>query len=244
MTQLLVSVRSAQEAEAALRGGAGLIDVKEPAHGSLGRASDEVIADVLRVVASRRPVSAALGELVEGGGWRVEGEELFSPSTLHPAPSTRLAYVKWGLASAASSWPLLLCEATRRMTEQLPNCRAVAVAYADWQRAAAPRPEEVCSFALEKAMGAFLLDTWNKDGSTLLDWLPLNEIERLRNRCRAAGIPMALAGSLGAAEIRTLLPLRPDWFAVRGAVCPRRQRESEIDESKVRQLASMVRANL
>jgi uncharacterized protein (UPF0264 family) len=229
MTQLLVSVRSAQEAEAALRGGAGLIDVKEPAHGSLGRASDDVLADVLRVVAGRRPISAALGELTEA---------LAVPSL------KSLAYVKWGLASAASSWPCLLCEAMRRMTEQLPNCRAVAVAYADWQRAAAPRPEEVCSFAIEKAMGAFLLDTWNKDGSTLLDWLPLNDIERLRESCRAAGVPIALAGSLGAAEIRTLLPLRPEWFAVRGAVCPRRLRESEIDESKVRQLASMVRANL
>ena len=36
MTGLLVSVRDAAEAEAALRGGATLIDVKEPRHGSLG----------------------------------------------------------------------------------------------------------------------------------------------------------------------------------------------------------------
>ena len=37
-TQLLVSVRSPAEALAALEGGAALIDVKEPARGSLGRA--------------------------------------------------------------------------------------------------------------------------------------------------------------------------------------------------------------
>jgi (5-formylfuran-3-yl)methyl phosphate synthase len=226
MTQLLVSVRSAMEAEAALRGGAALIDVKEPAHGSLGRASDDVIADVLRVVANRRPVSAALGELTD--------------ALAVPFPNS-LAYVKWGLAGSASSWPRILHEATRRMTEQLPNGRAVAVAYADWQRAVAPHPQDICSFAVEKPMGAFLVDTWNKDGSTLLDWLPLDEIERLRERCRVAGIPMALAGSLGAAEIRTLLRLRPDWFAVRGAVCHGRQRGAMVDESKVRQLAGLVR---
>lgn len=226
MTQLLVSVRSATEAEAALRGGAGLIDVKEPAHGSLGRASDHVIADVLRVVANRRPVSAALGELTD--------------ALAVPFPNS-LAYVKWGLASCRSSWPRILHEAMRSMTDQLTSCRAVAVAYADWLRAAAPHPEEVCSFAVENAVGAFLVDTWNKDGSTLLDWLPLNEIKRLRQRCRAAGIPIALAGSLGAEEIHTLLPLRPDWFAVRGAVCQSRQRVATVDESKVRQLAGLIR---
>ena len=63
MTRLLVSVRSAAEAEAALRGGADVIDVKEPGRGPLGRADDAVIADVVRLVAGRRPVSAALGEL-------------------------------------------------------------------------------------------------------------------------------------------------------------------------------------
>ena len=36
MAKLLVSVRSADEAEVALEGGADIIDVKEPLHGSLG----------------------------------------------------------------------------------------------------------------------------------------------------------------------------------------------------------------
>ncbi|HTU93462.1 MAG TPA: (5-formylfuran-3-yl)methyl phosphate synthase [Gemmataceae bacterium] len=226
MTQLLVSVRSAMEAEAALRGGAALIDVKEPAHGSLGRASDGVIADVLRVVAGRRPVSAALGEVMESGKL--------------PSPSIQLDYIKWGLAGSANGWQHSLSGAMRLLVEQLPSCSAVAVAYADWQRAEAPTPEEVCSFAIEKAMTAFLIDTWNKDGSTLLDWLPLPAIERLRESCRSAGVPMALAGSLGLTEIHTLLPLRPDWFAVRGAVCQGRQRGATIDEGKLRQLADLI----
>src|SRR3954468_1178551 len=82
-TGLLVSVRSPAEAEDALRGGAALIDVKEPACGSLGRASDQTIAEVLRQVAGRRPVSAACGELKDN-------------LPLFPAPGLR--YVKWGLA--------------------------------------------------------------------------------------------------------------------------------------------------
>jgi hypothetical protein len=39
---------------------------------------------------------------------------------------------------------------------------------------------------------------------------------------------------------RTLLPLRPNWFAVRGAVCQGRQRGATIDEGKVRQLVTLL----
>ena len=52
-TKLLVSVRSAAEALTALEGGAALIDVKEPAHGSLGRADLQVIGEVVRAVGRR-----------------------------------------------------------------------------------------------------------------------------------------------------------------------------------------------
>lgn len=227
MTALLVSVRSAMEATAALRGGAALIDVKEPAHGSLGRASGDAIAEVVRVVAGGRPVSAALGELADTPNMSVE---------------PGLAYVKWGLAGVGENWRSQLHSTMRQLSEHQPNCRVVAVAYADWRRAGAPTPQEVCSFALAHPVGAFLIDTWKKDGSTLLDWLAVREIEQLRERCRAGGVPIALAGSLGPDEIRTLLPIRPDWFAVRGAACQGRQRESAIDEEKVRHLAALLRA--
>src|SRR5437763_12115741 len=64
-TQLLVSVRSAEEARMALAGGADIIDVKEPLRGSLGMANAEIIQAVVNEIAGRAPVSAALGELVD-----------------------------------------------------------------------------------------------------------------------------------------------------------------------------------
>ena len=225
MTRLLVSVRSAQEAESAVRGGASLIDVKEPMRGSLGRASDRVLAEVVRIVAGRRPVSAALGELMEASN---------APTELP------LAYVKWGLANCQTGWQCKLRDTLHQWEAHQPNCRVVAVAYADWRRAKSPTPEEVCAFAVEYAVGAFLIDTGQKDGSTMLDWLSLLEIESLREQCRVAGVPIAMAGSLGPDEMRRLLPLRPDWFAVRGAVCQGRQRESAIDEDAVRQLTALL----
>ena len=50
MMDLLVSVRSAEEAASALEGGAALIDIKEPVRGSLGRADANVIAPLHELV--------------------------------------------------------------------------------------------------------------------------------------------------------------------------------------------------
>src|SRR6266446_1591994 len=65
-SQLLVSVRDADEATVALAAGAGLIDVKDPDLGALGKADDAIIRAVIDRVAGRAPVSAALGEWHEG----------------------------------------------------------------------------------------------------------------------------------------------------------------------------------
>ena len=66
MTQLLVSVRTPDEAVAAVDGRADIIDVKEPTKGSLGRPSDAIVAAIGASVTDR-PVSIALGELAD---WR------------------------------------------------------------------------------------------------------------------------------------------------------------------------------
>jgi uncharacterized protein (UPF0264 family) len=224
MTGLLVSVRDVTEAEVAVAGGATLIDVKEPARGSLGRADPGTLRAVIAAVAGRRPVSAALGEL---------GEPDDGP------PPEGLAYAKWGLAGwrEREGWRQRLAEAVLALP---PGCRPVAVAYADWRRTSSPEPADVCAFACASGFGAFLLDTWGKDGGTLLDWLARDEILRLTQKCRRAGVRVALAGSLGMSEIAELLPLAPDWFAVRGAVCRGGRREQVIDGDRIRQLTARL----
>jgi uncharacterized protein (UPF0264 family) len=228
MAGLLVSVRSALEAEVALEAGAALIDVKEPARGSLGRADDEVIAAVLSQVKARRPVSAALGEFRDS-----------------PSPFFRrgLAFVKWGLSGCGeeSGWEDNLKRAVNVLQETDPNCRPVAVAYADWQQAQSPPPAAVVELACALPSGAFLIDTWRKDGKNLLDWLTVEEICQLCRGCRRAGVPVALAGALQAEQIASLRPAEPDWFAVRTAACRHAQRNQPICPRQVRRLAQLAR---
>ncbi len=233
---MLVSVRSVREASAALKGGACLIDIKEPLRGPLGRADDEVIARIVELVAGRRPVSAALGELIAA-----------------PAlPNVPLSYVKWGLAGCHGrlNWRRALTDIITRQGTQRP--RVVIAGYADWELAGAPPLAEVESFARHMAGGrwpglVFLVDTFGKqrDPATghrakLLDWLSVNDARALCRRCHRHGLKVALAGSLGAEHIGQLRSAAPDWFAVRGAVCGRGERVNAVEEARVRQLSRLL----
>jgi 4-HFC-P synthase/ASCH domain len=149
--QLLVSVQSAAEVEAALAGGAGLIDIKDPRRGSLGRAQDTIMTDVVATVAGRKPVSAALGELYLAVGLPL------------PAVVGQLRYIKWGLSGYRGhdlAWKMEMTAVVDRLRRAHPGCRFVAVGYADAGRASAPVPADVAAYACDHGAGALLLDTW------------------------------------------------------------------------------------
>ncbi len=220
---LLVSVRSAAEAEAALRGGADIIDVKEPSRGSLGRADDETIADVVRAVGGQVPVSAAMGELTPN-------------PRLCQVPG--VSFAKWGLAGWDNHRHVVYPTLERLIPPNEGGCRNVAVAYADWKRSGSPRVEELLMLGKQWGMAALVIDTYIKDGSTLLDWT--TEVDLVGySMWRDFGIQIALAGSLGVAEITVLRRVRPTWFAVRGAAC-NGGRDSAIDEHRVRELKQHI----
>ena len=224
--QLLVSVRSADEVEAALSGGADWIDVKEPSAGPLGRAALATLEEVVRQVQGRAKVSAALGELREGAA---------EPIALGSGP----ALVKWGLSGLAldAQWP----KRWRKACAMLPrSVRPVAVIYADWREANAPSPDEVIEEAVQLPCAAVLIDTYHKDRGSLLRHLEHAEIERLMGKCGEAQLPVALAGSLASEDIASLLPLRPGIIAVRTAACDG-GRAGTVSAARVRALADLLK---
>jgi len=229
MTQLLVSVRSRAEAEAALAGGADWIDVKEPSRGSLGRADDCTLADITTFVAGRRTVSAALGE------WAINWCEYAVLPVRCPG------FVKVGLADAANrNWRDGLRSLRTALADQT-KAKLIPAGYADWQRACAPPPGDVLQFAIDESCPGFLIDTWRKDGTTLLDWCGPDELARLGEIARQHGLFAALAGSLKEADLPQVLLLVPDIIAVRGAVCRGGRRDARLDPQLVQRLAALVR---
>ena len=234
MTALLVSVRSAAEAEAALAGGAAVIDIKEPDRGALGAADPRTWRAVLSAVAGRAPVSAALGELFPANRGTASAGAL-------AAQTAGLAFAKIGLARAAACrvWQ----ERWREALACLPqSVAAVAVAYADWPAADAPPPEEVIDAGAELGCTLLLVDTFGKTRGDLLSHLPLPALEDVTRRARRRGMQVVLAGSLTKRLVRDVLPLSPALVAVRGAAC-KFDRRSAIDAALVRELAAILAAS-
>ncbi len=229
MTGLLVSVRDAAEALAALRGGATLIDVKEPLHGSLGAAAPEVWPQVRNAIPPQIPCSAALGELKDLTPQQV---------ALWPASLVGFQYAKLGLAGCGitSNWQ----DRWQGILRELPpETRPVAVVYADWQAAGAPSPDEILSAAIECSCAALLIDTFDKNSGSLSAHFTFQEIQSFLSAARAAGLITVLAGSLTPALARELLSLAPDYLAVRGAVCLG-GRSGMVEESLVTDFAKML----
>src|SRR5216117_1410174 len=126
--QLLISVAGPAEAHAALRGGADVIDAKDPRHGALGPVSLQRLAAIRTAVAGARPLSAAVGDATS--------EEAVA-GAVAAALSVGVAFVKLGLAGVTSEARAgRLAGAARRAVEAAMVTRLVLVAYADWRSAA------------------------------------------------------------------------------------------------------------
>jgi len=237
---LLVSVRDAAEAAAALAGGAAIIDVKEPAHGSLGAACPGTIAAVARVVGRGRPWTMACGELIAGDGrdQAAVGRGVIRIvallegvwAALTPAAALP-AGVKVGLAGAAGrDWRRPLAALHAGLP---PGVQGVAVAYADWHRAGAPSPEEVIAAAAELGARALLIDTFDKAGGGLFACSPPGAVSAWVAAARAAGLDVALAGRLALAEIPAAWAVGPEVVALRSAVCSN-GRSGRVESALVR----------
>lgn len=151
-------------------------------------------------------------------------------------------YAKLGLADAASmsDWQSRWLAAMQSLPEWT---QPVAVAYADWQRAAAPSPAKVLATATQANAPYLLIDTFDKSQGNLLAHVSLAELADLSARAAEQQIRLVLAGSLDIAAIRALLPLAPAYVAVRGAACAG-GRTQAIDAARVKQLVALVRAGV
>ena len=206
---LLVSVRDATEAMAAIEGGADLIDLKQPARGALGAVDREMAREVVCTVGGQLPVSAAAGELVE---WDTGfGRTL--------ADVAGIQVLKVGLAACRDclGWQEIWRDVAAWIVAS--GKQLAAVVYADWYNCGAPEPDEVFRVGLESGVRFLLVDTFAKGGESLFAYLRFAELQRLLQQAHREGLATVVAGGLSRDSIRQVAAFACDLVGVRGAVC-------------------------
>jgi len=226
--KLLVSVVDAGEARAAAAAGADIVDVKNPAEGSLGAPSPAVIERVRAAVPPALPVSVAIGDMPNLPGT--------AALAARGAARSGASFVKvglWGVSTEAAAVSLL-----RAVREAAAGAAVVAGAYADARRVAeAPlAPELLPRVAAAAGVGVCLLDTAVKDGRGLFDWLAPDELAALVAEAHDAGLQVALAGALRAEELPAVRASGADIAGVRSAACVDGARSGPLEPARVRAL--------
>jgi uncharacterized protein (UPF0264 family) len=220
MTRLLVSARDADEAFAAVRAGADLIDLKDPSRGALGGlepAHIEQITAALRAEHPTVPVSATIGD--------VPAHEVTAIlRRVEAVAACAVDYVKVGIPPGQGAAALL---------RALRVCAApvVPVLLADEGIDFSLVHEATCG----ESFPALMLDTEDKRGGRLLQRVAAESLARFIKEVRHSGRLAGLAGALRAEDVQSLLILAPDIAGFRSAVCAG-HRAGPLEPARVREL--------
>jgi len=210
--RLLVSVRDAGEALAAIAGGADIIDAKEPTRGPLAPVSPGALQSISAAVPPAIPLSVALGD-----AHRSDLSEI--AAAVAPLQRRKALYFKAALLTASPREAAAAIAATAGLLEARPDRPALIVArYVDEPGDADNLAGWVEVCAASGARG-LLLDTSRKDGGNLLASVDVHGLVALRRCATHHGIWLALAGGLTIDDVELLGEIRPHVVGVRGAAC-------------------------
>jgi (5-formylfuran-3-yl)methyl phosphate synthase len=227
--KLLVSVVDAAEARLAVAGGVDVVDVKNPAEGSLGAPGPSVIAAVRREVPAELPVSVALGDLPA-----LPGTAALAAAG---AAGSGAAYVKiglWGTSTVDEAVAVL-------RAARAGGVPVIAGAYADAERVESRPlgPGSLVAAARRAGVTGCLLDTAVKDGRGLFEWLDPDALAALVAEAHDAGLEIALAGALRAEDLPAIRDTGADIAGVRSAACRDGRRTAPIDPARIARLREL-----
>lgn len=210
---MLVSPMNIAEAQAALAGGADIIDVKNPREGSLGANFPWAIRAVVDLAGGRTPVSATIGDLD------------FKPGTASLAALGAAAsgadYIKAGLLGVKTPEQALemMTGIVRAVKDYDLRKKVVASGYSDFGRAGSISPMLLPAVAAAAGADLVMMDTAVKDGRPTFDFMSEQDLSDFISAGQAHGLEVALAGTIGFGHLELLKRLDPDIIGVRGIVC-------------------------
>lgn len=223
MTGMLASVTNIDEARIALDAGADIIDLKNPVLGALGALPRDVIVDIVRYVAGRKPVSATVGDLP------MEPDMLLHAVEVTTATGADIVKVGFFGNDGHAKCVGKLVQAVKA------NTKIVAVLFADQQ-------PDMALLPMLAAAGFYgvMLDTADKSAGSLRYWLNDAALQHFVGSAQTLGLLTGLAGALRQPDIRPLLGLGADYLGFRGALCANDMRVSRMDYGRVERICQAV----
>jgi len=229
MPKLLISVRSSSEVLNALEGGADIIDVKDPAKGSLGLPRISVVREVVRIVNGLKEVSVAIGDV------RSNAAELGYVVT---ALDSFVNYVKIGFALKSVEEAIAI---GREVVENVRKSKIVFVSYADYHKHSFIDPITVIDVAIKAGAQGVMIDTFGKEGLSSFDILPRHYLQEFVNKAKKNGFFTAIAGGLNKHHIKDAVTLGFDVIGFRSAVCVG-GRNGSVSKQLVAELRNVLNA--
>jgi len=232
--RLMISVVSAAEARQAILGGAQLLDIKNPAEGSLGAQPPEVIREIKRISSGTLQISAAIGDMPNLPGT--------AALAALGAAACGADYIKVGLHGLHNEADALaLLRAVQEAVRDF-DCSVIAAGYADYHRIGAINPACLPALAAEANIKGCLIDTAVKDGNALFDFVNPEELRSLTENAHSAGLLFAAAGALREKDMPLLRDAGIDIAGLRTAVCRDSQRSGPLDTSRLRAFTKLLAA--
>lgn len=215
---MLVSVRNRSEAALVTAHPlTSIVDVKEPAAGSLGFAGAAVVNNIIGEVNGRKPISVACGELI--------GLNRGKPPSFADIRWDLVAWAKLGLTGLPTA--LEIQQQLPRFRQAIPpSVDLVLVIYADQLHPAAAI--ERVQASTELGMTMVLIDTFDKTMGDLFAHYSPGDCRLLIQAIDQMGLQYVLAGSISDANLDMVALADPKMIGVRGAVCES-DRASAVD---------------
>lgn len=232
--KILASIKSVDEIEATIRGGADIIDLKNPEEGSLGAASPWDIR-YIKENYSNQTLSAAIGDF---------------PNLPNTAALAALGaaisgadYVKiglLGLKTTSDALKVMKC-VVKAVKSVNPQIFVVGAGYADFQKVNSINPLELPEILHEANADIAMIDTANKDGKTLFTYFDVDTLGKFVESAHSFGLHAALAGSLSINQISILKEIETDVIGFRTAICDDGNRISGVVSSeKVKEIMNIA----
>lgn len=230
--KLLVSVVDEAEALEAVKGGAHIVDVKNPEEGALGANFPWIIRQVKNLTSDPIEVSATLGDLPYLPGTA-------SLAALGAAVSGA-NYVKAGLYGVRTVEEAVeLLTGVKKALENLkPKVQTVAAGYADYKAWGCLSPWKLPLAAYKAEVDGLMVDVKRKSLRCLFDYVHSEELKLFIKEAHSHGLKVALAGGLTAENMGVLRDMSVDIVGVRRSVLSTGGR---VDREKVRRFVEVNR---